>query len=38
LLKWIVPMELMHITYVTFMGVLALFGTYSWKGRKVART
>lgn len=35
LLIWIIPMEIMHILYVTFMGFLALFGTYKWKGRKV---
>jgi poly-beta-1,6-N-acetyl-D-glucosamine synthase len=35
LLKWLIVIEFLHITYVTFMGVLALFGTYKWKGRKV---
>lgn len=35
LLKWLFAIELMHIVYVTVMGFLAIFGTYSWKGRKV---
>ncbi len=37
LLKWIVPMEIIHIIYVSFMGVLAIFGSYTWKGRTVKK-
>lgn len=37
LLKWIVPMEILHIIYVSLMGVLAIFGTYSWKGRSIKK-
>jgi len=37
LLKWIVPMEIIHIIYVSFMGVLAIFGSYTWKGRNVKK-
>lgn len=37
LLKWIIPMEIIHIIYVSFMGVLAIFGTYTWKGRTVKK-
>lgn len=37
LLKWILPMEILHIIYVSFMGVLAIFGSYTWKGRNVKK-
>lgn len=37
LLAWLLPIELLHIVYVTFMGVLAIFGQYSWKGRNIQR-
>jgi len=37
LLKWIVPMEIIHLIYVSFMGVLAIFGSYTWKGRNVKK-
>lgn len=37
LMKWLFPMEIVHLLYVTFMGFLAIFGSYSWKGRKVAK-
>lgn len=28
-------LECLHIIYVLFIGVLAIFGTYQWKGRKI---
>lgn len=37
LLKSLLAMELLHIVYVSAMGVLALFGSYSWKGRKIKK-
>ena len=37
LLKWILPLEILHIIYVSFMGVLAIFGSYTWKGRNVKK-
>lgn len=37
LLKWLLPLELLHIVYVSFMGVLAIFGQYSWKGRSIKK-
>ncbi len=37
LLKLIFPIELLHIVYVSLMGVLAIFGQYSWKGRQIKK-
>lgn len=37
LLKWMFPIEIIHIVYVSLMGILALVGTYKWKGRKVKK-
>lgn len=37
LLKWMLPIEILHIFYVSVMGVLALVGTYKWKGRTVKK-
>jgi len=37
LLKWIVVMEILHLIYVSLLGVLAIFGTYKWKGRTIKK-
>lgn len=37
LLKWMFPIEILHIIYVSVMGILALVGTYNWKGRTVKK-
>lgn len=35
LIKWLLPIELLHIIYVSGMGMLTIVGSYKWKGRKV---
>ena len=35
IMKWIVPVSFFHILYVLIAGVLGLFKSYEWKGRKV---
>ena len=37
LFKWILPLEILHIIYVSLMGVLAIFGQYKWKGRSLKK-
>ena len=37
LFNYMLPIQLMHITYVSLLGVLAIFGNYSWKGRRINR-
>lgn len=37
LMRWIVFMEITHIIYVSLMGFLAVFGTYTWKGRTIKK-
>lgn len=37
LMRWLLPIEIMHLSYVSLLGVLAIFGTYTWKGRRVKR-
>jgi hypothetical protein len=35
LFNYMLPIQLMHITYVSLLGVLAIFGNYTWKGRRI---
>lgn len=37
LMRWLLPIEIIHLSYVSLLGVLAIFGTYTWKGRRVKR-
>jgi cellulose synthase/poly-beta-1,6-N-acetylglucosamine synthase-like glycosyltransferase len=37
LFNYMLPIQLMHITYVSLLGVLAIFGNYTWKGRRINR-
>lgn len=37
LFRYMLPIQLMHITYVSLLGVLAIFGNYTWKGRRINR-
>jgi len=34
LLKHLFPLELLHLIYINLLGLLSLYGKYSWKGRK----
>lgn len=37
LFNYMLPIQLIHITYVSLLGVLAIFGNYTWKGRRINR-
>lgn len=37
LLWWFLPAQIMHIIYISIVGVLGNFLSYSWKGRKYSR-
>jgi cellulose synthase/poly-beta-1,6-N-acetylglucosamine synthase-like glycosyltransferase len=33
--KYLIVIELMHLMYVSLLGIFSLYGKYTWKGRKV---
>lgn len=35
ILKYLILMELLHLMYISLLGILSLYGKYTWKGRKV---
>ena len=35
LMKWFLPLQLVHIFYITITGILSRFASYQWKGRKI---